>query len=233
MSQTLMVLIVSITCHIAKHKVISKEWVSRRRQRECRGLKFLRGQERGATVPVSRPGALLRHPQESNPEVIREVSVGRSEKRRSLSDEAVGALHAHGAQIRVKQRKKERSRKCWRREERRTKNRTPSDFSCFFSVSFRRHINRKKRQEDASECNEEDVNSKRAEEEEDEEEERERQKRGVVDGGWGSKKDEKWRSATGRQNLLDRREALQMWNETRRHHHRQKNTTTEHTEVLI
>lgn len=47
----------------------------------------MRSQERGATVPVSRPGALLRHPQESNPEVIREVSVGRSEKR-SLSDEA-------------------------------------------------------------------------------------------------------------------------------------------------
>lgn len=52
------------------------------------------------------------------------------------------------------------------------------------------------------------MNSIRAEEEEDEEEERERQERGVVDGGRGSKKDE--RSATGRQNLLDRREALQM-----------------------
>lgn len=54
------------------------------------------------------------------------------------------------------------------------------------------------------------MNSIRVEEEEDEEEERERQERRVVDGGRGSKKDERWRSATGRQNLLDRREALQM-----------------------
>jgi len=52
-------------------------------------------QERGVMVPVSRPGALLRHPQESNPKVIREVSVGCSEKRRSLSRETVGARCTH------------------------------------------------------------------------------------------------------------------------------------------
>lgn len=59
-------------------------------------------------VPVSRPGALFRHPQESNPEVIREVSVGRSEKRRSLSREAVGVRCTHVQEIRTNKRKKER-----------------------------------------------------------------------------------------------------------------------------
>lgn len=87
---------------------------------------------------------------------------------------------------------------------------TLSDFSCSFSANFRRPINRKAGQEDASECDEEDMSPIRVEEEEDEEEERERQERGVVDGGRGRKKDERWRSATGRQNLLDRHEALQM-----------------------
>lgn len=43
-----------------------------------------------------------------------------------------------------------------------------------------------------------------------EKEERERQESGVVDEERGRKKDERWRSATVRQNLLDRREALQM-----------------------
>jgi len=66
------------------------------------------------------------------------------------------------------------------------------------------------------ECDEEDVIR--------EEEERERQEREVVDGRWERKKDERWRSATGRQNLLDRREALQMWNETRRYCDREKST---------
>jgi len=59
-------------------------WNSREARQEC-----------GVMVPVSRPGALLRHPQESNPKVIREVSVGCSEKRRSLSREAVGARCTH------------------------------------------------------------------------------------------------------------------------------------------
>lgn len=85
-----------------------------------------------------------------------------------------------------------------------------ADFSCSFSANLRRPINRKAEQEDASECDEKDMSPIRVEEEEDEEEEQERQERGVVDGGRGRKKDERWRSATGRQNLLDRREALQM-----------------------
>lgn len=66
-------------------------------------------QKRGVTVPVSRPGALLRHPQESNPEVIREVSVGCSEKRRPVSREAVGArcTHTLGSRARKGGRKKD------------------------------------------------------------------------------------------------------------------------------
>jgi len=41
-----------------------------------------------------RSRALPRHPQESNPEVIREVSVGHSEKRRPLSARGRYALYA-------------------------------------------------------------------------------------------------------------------------------------------
>lgn len=81
-----------------------------------------------------------------------------------------------------KKRKKKRRRKT---------GRTLSDFSCFFSANFRRPTNRKARQEDASECDEEDMSSIKVEEEEDEEEERERQERGVVDGERGRKKDER------------------------------------------
>jgi len=66
-------------------------------ERECRGLEFLRLTRNAAF----RPEALLRHPQESNPEVIREVSVEgiRSEKKRSLSCETVGTRCTHIQEI--------------------------------------------------------------------------------------------------------------------------------------
>lgn len=106
---------------------------------------------------------------------------------------------------------KEKMLKKRRRKKNATAGRTPSDFSCSFSASFRRPIKSAgKGQEGARECYEENAGPIRAEEEENEEEERERQECGVVDGGQGRKKDERWRSATGWQNLLDRREALQM-----------------------
>lgn len=84
-------------------------------------------------------------------------------------------------------------------------NRTFFYFSCFFSTNFRRLTNRVAEQEDADKCDEEDANPIRVRRRR-----RRRQERKVVDGRRKRKKDERWRSATGRQNLLDRREALQM-----------------------
>lgn len=113
-------------------------------------------QERDVTVPVSRPGALLRHPRESNPEVIREVSVGHSEKKRSLSREAAGARST-----RRNPRKEKEGRKLKKRRKKKKKkkaDRILPDFSCSsFSANFRRPINRKAGQEGASERGEENV----------------------------------------------------------------------------
>lgn len=81
--QTFMAL--GIICHIAKLSQ-KDEKNDEESDAEVWNSRVAR-QEHGVTVPVSRPGTLLRHPQESNPEVIREVSVGCSERRRSLSRE--------------------------------------------------------------------------------------------------------------------------------------------------
>lgn len=76
-------------------------------------------------------------------------------------------------------------------------------FLLYFSTNFRRLANRMVGQEDADRCDEENASSIRIRRG------RRRQERKVVDGRRRRRK-ERWRSATGRQNLLDRREALQM-----------------------
>lgn len=117
---------------------------------------------------MSRPGAPLRHPQESNPEVIREVSVGRSEKKRAPSREAVGARSTQ--EIRAKRSKEGRKEDEADDAEEEEKEEGSSDPLRFFLLLFGEfsatHKLEGRRQEGAGECDEENVGPIRAEKEE-------------------------------------------------------------------
>lgn len=91
-------------------------------------------------------------------------------------------------------------------------------FSCFFSTNFRL-ANRMVGQEDADRCEEEDTKFDKSP--------KWKKKTRAQGGRWKTKEKERKVEVSDRQNLLDRREALQMWSETRHHDHRQKNTTVQ------
>lgn len=176
-------------------------------QKSARRMSFEKVRQLSYLVQGLSPGI------RKNPKVIRKLSVGHSEKKTIL-------LEWPARRKVVRKRKKEVKLKTIKRKKK--ANRTLFYFSCFFSTNFRRLTKSSGRtRRFANRCDgEEDASSIRVRRE------RRRQKRKVVDGRRRRKKDERWRSATGKQNLLDRREALQMRSETRQHDHRQKNTST-------